>query len=84
MDFIKIKSPLQKDEYGDTVRCTLYAEGRFTMGDVTRLRRTVEDCRETVFNGETFDEFIERVVRTHNEKHGTKFGVVYPSYEVDI
>lgn len=84
MNFIKVRRPFQTDEYGNTVNCMLYAEENFTMGDVVRLKKTVEDCGKVEFNGETFDEFVERVVRTHNEKYGTKFDIVYPSYEVDI
>lgn len=84
MHFIKLRRPFRTDEWGNTLSCVLYAEDDFTQGDVVRLKKTVGDCVENEPDDETFDEFVERVVETHNEKYGTKFGIVYPAYEVDI
>jgi len=84
MDFIKLRRPFQTDELGNTVSCVLCKEDDFTQGDVVRIKKTVGDCIENEPDDETFDEFVERVVETHNEKYGTKLVIVFPSYEVDI
>lgn len=84
MDFIKLRRPFQTDELGSRVGCMLYAEEDFTQGDVVRLKKTVGECIENEPDDETFDEFVERLVETHNEKYGTKIGIVYPAYEVDV
>lgn len=84
MDFVKVRRPFSTDAEGNIESCLIYTDREFTNGDIERLKKVAEECSETAEEDETFEEYIERVVKAFDNVYMDEVGIVYPSYEVDI